>query len=275
MIKKETLKNYIYASELKITAEITNAVLKREGKNPTMQHLKKFIRGLKVLNDVEKNTLWLWTASLYRHTVAGAGRKTDLADRSKAMYAVLRKDTPLLDHAKNQIVDNYEQREKHDRLVKILRSESDRFYYCTEHKDCAGDHQAYQGRIYYRRSGTYSEEEKDFIQNNQLLSVEEVVLGPIWLTTRRNCRHRLVPISFSSAQTGDYRDIRDSEDISYEEGQYRSYNDRRKLLLTVKKIYDANDVKISQLDVDLKRTNQLVRAWRIRKNAKTPQKKKS
>lgn len=275
MIKKETLKNYIYAAELQITAQITNAVLKREGKIPTLRSVKRKITNLKVLNDLEKNTLWLWAYRFYRHTVAGAGRKTNLDDRSAAMYTVLRKDTPDLEHVKNEITDNYEHREKHTRLVNILRNDAENFYYCTEHANCAGDHQAYQGRIYYRRSGTYSKEEQQFIHDHDLLSVEEVVMGPVWLTTRRNCRHRLVPIPFSSVQTGDYRDVRDSEDISYEEGQYRFYKDRRKLLLTAKKVYDANDVKISQLEVDLKKTNQLVRAWRIKKNSKTTQKKKS
>ena len=268
-MNKEYLKSYLYGVEVKIASLITNAVLNREPKVTVMKEVKKFIQGLQLFSDLEKNQLWLWSVSFYRHCIAGAARKTEPSERAEAIYSVLRNDTPMLEHIKNEIADTVEFRKKHEELVEILSDQDYHFYYCTVFKDPAEGHEAYQGRIYYRQSGAYSKEEKAFIHKNKLLTVDEVVMGPVWLCTRRNCRHRLIPISFERAKTGDYSDERDKVDISYEDSQYHNYRDRYKMIASIKKVFTDNDVEIpGQMKLDIKKTRVLVRAWNLKRKKK-------
>lgn len=261
-MNKEYLKSYLYGVEVKIASQITDAVLNRKPKLVIMREVRKEILGLQLFSDLEKNQLWLWANSFYRHCIAGAARKTDPSERAEAIYSVLRNDTPMLEHVKNEIANTVEFRKKHSDLIEILRDQENHFFCCTEHKNCAVGHQAYQGRIYYRGSAEFSDEEKAFIHKNKLLSVEEVVMEPVWLTTRRNCRHRLIPVSFERAKTGDYNDIRKVDEISYEDSQYRNYRDRYKMISKIKKVFVDNGVEVpSQLKLDIKNTRALVRAW--------------
>ena len=265
---KEYLKSYVYGLEVKIVSIITEGVINRKGKSVILKEVKREIRGVRLFSDLEKNKLWYWATRFYKHAVAGAGRKTEITDRSDTLYAVLRNDVPDLEHMKNEIADSVEYRKKHDELVETIRDQGNKFYYCTEHKNCAEGHLAYQGRIYFKRSEAYSEEEKEFISKNDLMSVDEVVMGPVWLTTRRNCRHRLIPVSFNEVKKGDYRVVRKENEISYEEGQYHAYRDRYKMLVAVKKVFVRNEIEVpGQLQSDVKRTRLLVRAW-YQKNKK-------
>lgn len=261
-MNKEYLKSYLYGIEVKIVSIITSGVINRRGKSEIMKEVKQLIRGVRLFSDLEKNKLWWWSTRFYKHAIAGAQRKTNIDERSDVLYAVLRSDVPDLEHIKNDIADSVEYRKKHDELIEMIRDQGNRFYYCTVHTNCAAGHLAYQGRVYYKKGVDYTAEEESFIKKNDLLSVDEVVMEPVWLTTRRNCRHRLIPISFSRAQTGDLGSEKTTTEISYEDSQYRAYRDRYKMLVSIKKVFEKNEVSVPvQLKTDVKRTGLLVRAW--------------
>lgn len=267
-MNKEYLKSVVYSCEMRITAIITEGVINRASKRDILRKARAEISGLKFLNRVEQSDLLDFTNKFYRHTVAGAARKTDLQERSDQVYAVLRNDTPQMERIKNSIVDNIEYRKKHKELVLMLMDDDQKFYYCTVLKDAASDHAPYQGLIYYRKNKEYSDEEKEFISSQNLMSLDEVVLRPPWLTTRRNCRHRFVPISFKEAQNGYSESEKSFHDVSYEEEQYRLYRDRYKMLTNIKKTFQKTETIPEQLKVDMRRTRGLVRSWdRARKEA--------
>jgi len=253
-------KNLIYNAELKIVAVITSSVLNRADKRSVMRQVKKIIQNVQHLNDNERHSLWLFAMNFYKHTVAGAARKVDADDRAASIYAVLRDDTPMLEKIKNDVVDNIEYRKKHEELVDVLQGDS-KFYYCTEFTDPAKDHAAYQGRIYYKKNAEYSDEEKAYIFNAGLLSVDEVMLQPPYLCTRKNCRHRLIPVSF--AEIGRLRRVSAQEYISYEVQQYRFYRDRLKLMQVVKKSFGDASLPL-QMKTDMRRTRKLMQSWRNR-----------
>ena len=241
---------------------ITEGVINRAPKRDVLD--KAWKEMLRVnLEPIEQSRLWQFTTQFYRHCVAAAGRETDVQKRVDNIYSVLRRDTPNLEHQKNEIADAVEFRLKQKDLKENLDSEAN-FFYCTAHANPAAGHAAYQDRIYYRKNGQLSAQEKKFVRSQKLLAVEDVVMGPVWLCTRRNCRHRLIPISFESAKLGDLRVEYKSDEISYEEGQYHNYRDRLRMLVkikeTIKKI-DGVDVP-AQMKVDIKRTYKLSRAWR-------------
>ena len=262
------MKSVVFGCEVRIMSLITDGVTNRASKMTVMRSVRSEIDRLKFLNRLEQGELWDFATSYYRHCVAGANRKVDVPARMDAIYSVLRKDTPMLEHVKNEIVDNVEYRKKHKDLVLKLRDDDNKFFYCTVLKDAASDHAAYQGLFYFKRSGVYSDEEKEFILAHKLMSVEDVVLGRPWLTTRRNCRHTLVPVSFSDVKNGYSESERSFHEISYEEEQYRVYRDRYKMMVEIKKVFEKNESIPSQLKVDMKRTRSLALQWnRARKEA--------
>lgn len=261
---KRRLKSLIYNYEVRVAAVITEGVIRRDSRARVLNRAWKEV--LKVdLDVIEQNRMWQFATSFYRHCVAAAGRESDVQMRAERVYTVLRDDTQMLEHQKNELADAVEFRKKHQELMDNLASEAN-FFYCTAHKNPAKGHAAYQDRIYYRQNGKLSPEEKKFVQSQRLMAVEEVVMGPVWLCTRRNCTHRLIPISFQSAVNGDYRVETVGSEISYEEEQYSAYKDRLKMFVKLKETFRKIDgVTVpKQMKLDVKRTYSLCRAWKQR-----------
>lgn len=251
-MNKEYLKSYIYNCQTKIASIITEGVVNRNSKAVILRLVKKEIFKLNILNDVEKNELWLWSVSFYRKCIAGAGRSTDTEVRSDKIYAVLKFQEKKITEIKNDVANNVEARKKRDSFVDELKS-GYKFFYCTVLPDPADDHRDYQGLYYYKGNAEYSEEEKRFISNSGMLSVEEVCLNAPWLTIRRNCRHRFIGVLFEEiGKFSEFDDVKN--DVSYEEGQYMFYKSRLKLLKGLK-------IKTPDLEKDMVRTEKLVRKW--------------
>jgi len=260
---KQRIKSLLYSYEVRVVSIISSGVVSRASKHQILKKVRDETLRIKLKPD-EQNRMWQFATSFYRHCVAAAGRKTELQDRAEKVYAVLRADTPLLEHQKNELADSVEFRIKHQNLVDMLSGEQN-FFYCTAHKNPACGHAAYQDRIYFRKNGHLSPEEEEFAYSKGLLAVEDVVMAPIYLTTRKNCKHRLIPISFNSAKRGDVRGEVYSHDISYEEEQYANYSDRLRMLVNVKKALTSIGAEPSaQMKVDIRRTYSLVRAWKAK-----------
>ena len=103
------------------------------------------------------------------------------------------------------------------------------FMLCNEFQDAANDHAPYQGKIYfddrYKSFGLPDElEEKvtNFIRDKKLKSMQWVVGKPVWLTTRPNCRHKLLPITIKQAM-GDINVVK--RDMKTVQGNYK--NDKK------------------------------------------------
>lgn len=260
MVKKQKIKSTVYKIEVELLSRVVHHVLTRANKKVMLSSVRQYLGSLP-LSKVEKNYLWEYSQAMYKHSIAAAGRKSEPEDRADAIYSVLRNDVKILEHQKNIIADEVEWRLKKQELVKNIEDSENKFFYCTEHKNPACGHAAYQGKIYYRRSEVYTAEERTYILRHKLMAVEDVVLEPIWLTTRKNCRHQLIPISFKTVQTGDYRVIREVRDISYEESQQQAYSDRLKMLRTIRNVFNSNGYVPDDVQVDIRRTWNLVRAW--------------
>ena len=85
------------------------------------------------------------------------------------------------------------------------------FYACSSHSKPAKDHADYQGKIYVDRywrkycTGTVPEwmimAVEEFIQKNEILTVQKVMGPPVWLATRPFCRHVFIPVNTLSVLT--------------------------------------------------------------------------
>lgn len=75
------------------------------------------------------------------------------------------------------------------------------FYVCSYHSNCAKDHSDYQGKIYIDRFWRAKVGSSDYykvlayIKNRNILTIQQVVKSPIWLTTRPYCKHYFVPVA--------------------------------------------------------------------------------
>ena len=87
------------------------------------------------------------------------------------------------------------------------------FYACSSHSKPAKDHAAYQGKIYVDRywrkycTGVMPEwleaAVEEFIQKNEIITVQKIMGPPVWLATRSYCKHRFYPVSTLTVLTED------------------------------------------------------------------------
>lgn len=74
------------------------------------------------------------------------------------------------------------------------------FFLCSKHNNCADDHVNYQGKIYVDRFwrqkvlGSEYTAVLRFIKDNDVMTIQEAMGEPIWLTTRPYCRHHFIPV---------------------------------------------------------------------------------
>lgn len=109
------------------------------------------------------------------------------------------------------------------------------FYICDSFGDCAPDHADYQGKIYYNEQAPISEEAQKYIDDNNILSMQEVTNGEPFLTSRPNCRHNFHAIPTSQVLTESREEILEKEGFkhgdykgsNYEALQRQRYNERQ------------------------------------------------
>ena len=251
-MNKKRIKASIFVYETKVTSIIAVGVQNRATKHDILRQCRQEIVHYP-LSDSEKNQLWVFCTQTYRLMITAARRNPNIVERGELVYAVLKKRIPDLEKLKNDLANDVEYRLKHTELIELLDDHSNHFYYCTVPTDPA------EGKIYYRKNlwEEYTAVEKKYVQKHGLIAVEDVVLEPVWLCTRRNCRHRLIPIPFETLKKGVKKDIVDNHNISYAESQYRIYFDRLKLLVKLKK----DGLMSEELDEDIKKTRALVKKW--------------
>lgn len=109
------------------------------------------------------------------------------------------------------------------------------FYICDSFGDCAPDHADFQGKIYYNEQAPISEEAQKYIDDNNILSMQEVTNGEPFLTSRPNCRHNFHAIPTSQVLTESREEILEKEGFkhgdykgsNYEALQKQRYNERQ------------------------------------------------
>lgn len=96
------------------------------------------------------------------------------------------------------------------------------FYICDSFADSAPDHAPYQGKIYYNEDADIGEEEQKYIDDNQIQSMQSVMYGAPFLTTRPNCRHNFHAVPRDSVLTSSAEKILEDEGFKY--GDYKGSN---------------------------------------------------
>lgn len=99
------------------------------------------------------------------------------------------------------------------------------FYACDEFADCAPDHADYQGKIYYNADAPIGDAEQEYIDQNGIMSMQDVMNGEPYLTTRPNCRHNFHALD-SKEVLGGKSPSKIVEDNGYKFGEYDEKNYR-------------------------------------------------
>lgn len=119
--------------------------------------------------------------------------------------------------------------------VKVGARVNQIFYICDSFGDCAPDHADYQGKVYYNDECDIPPEVQAYIDSNGIMSMQEVMNGDPFLTTRPNCRHNFHAVPTDEVMAMSSEDILDKEGLShgeykdsnYEATQQQRYNERQ------------------------------------------------
>lgn len=297
------VKRRLMKLEIDVFGIIANGLLHHTPKQKTMVKLKKEIQNLSVhigLSDTERNRIWNSSYAKYlevsKRTMVSLvkierkfGRKEDyqesLAQRRSVIYSAIRArimNNDLIKEA-NELMYSYEQRTKHDELFGpggLLDSARDAdgssrayspFFLASAHPKPAKDHAEWEGKMYYDEAWEEYAAEADqdhiraYIRNHKLRSVQWVTGEPVYLTTRRNCKHYLTNIPLDEVLHRSARSIlrrhglymEDEVPVSREVRAYREYYNRLKVEQALHEL-----VPNEQLAKDITKDKKLLDKWR-------------
>lgn len=294
------VKRRLLKLEIDVFGIISNGLLHHTPKQKILNQIRKEIQILSVqvgLDENEIHSIWLKSYAQYldvnkKTTVSllrierKFGKKEDyeqsLHQRRQVIYASIRariQKNNLIKDA-NQIMYMYEHRAKHDALygpdgiLELSRSDNraySPFFLCSSHPKPAKDHAAWEGKMYYDEdwekyaSASDADRIRAYIKNRKLRSVQWVTGEPVYLITRRNCKHYLMNIPLDEAMHGSPKALlkrhrmfmKDEEPVSKEIRAYREYYNRLKV---EEALYDL--VPNEQLAKDIKKDKKLLEKWR-------------
>lgn len=75
------------------------------------------------------------------------------------------------------------------------------FFLCSSHNNPAEDHKDFENKVYIDRfwrnkvEGIQYSAVLDFIKKNDVVTVQEIMGEPVWLTTRPFCKHFFIPMN--------------------------------------------------------------------------------
>lgn len=307
---KRRLKQFLYTYETNILGIIQNSCVFGVPKSKTLSLIRRETSRISAflgLSRLETNILWINSNKTYNLASkrlfstlrklqvkkGSPGYDEILARRRDEAYRAVRDlyiYSGQLEKDKNQVADNVERRTKHQRifeyggLIDASRAKQEEgsyspFFICDAHKNPAHEHAEHEGHIFvdedwekFISDPSTVKKIQRYIQNHHVLTVQYVTGEPVYLVTRKNCRHNLYNIPLDEVLGSSARSILKRHNLylpdvkpeSYEHEQYRKYYERLKVLQNLHKLSPSE-----QLESDIARTKQLVLKWyRANRNAK-------
>lgn len=291
------VKRRLVKLEIDVFGIISNGLLHHTPKHKIIAQLQKEVKLLSVqlgLSDLERNRLWISAYNKYvsvsqktftslRKIERKFGKKEDyeqsLVQRRAVIYSSIRANIRNNDLVKeaNSVMYNYEQRLKHDELFGtqglLANAEEGKspFFLCSSHPNPAKDHAAYQGKLYYDEDweSYVPELDKDriraIIRNRKLLTLQYIVGAPVFLTTRRNCKHYFINVGIDEVAHASARSLirkhgmimEDEVSVPRKVLYYREYYNRLKVEEALHKL-----VPNEKLAQDIKNDKKLLDKWK-------------
>lgn len=165
----------------------------------------------------------------------------------------------VTDEAENKKIDVI----KHS--IKEYRSEGKYIYLASSHNDCAEDHKAYQGKLYYDDKAP--NDIIEWCKNRGMHSIQWVMGKPVWFITRPNCRHWFKPLLWDVVKKYNKRELQRRYKTHRLEGDrslstpakiaVEEYEDRLKMLQMM-----YNEHPTEHLRRDIQKTKLLLKKWK-------------
>ncbi len=177
----------------------------------------------------------------------------------------------LIEPVSKKVINTDVQKHENDRKLIIMenawkqnRVSGTIFYVASAHGDCAEDHLPYQGKIYvdrYWHNYDYTGEIADYINRNNIKTVQWVTGAPAYFITRPHCRHYFVNYSFDDIRTGNfnvpYHKIGQKKMQTPAKATLEFYQDRLASLYAMKSIYQTDSLKNK-----ISKTKILITKWK-------------
>lgn len=283
------VKRRLLKLEIDVFSIISNGLVQNLGKAKILAQVRKLIRSISVqvgLDEAEQNLIWNTAYATYirssRQTsvqlrkLARAGAKGNAGGRAEAVYSSIRAIIQKNDliKASNQVMYMYEFRMKHEEVYQnLLGNNTSPFFLCSSHPKPAKDHAGWEGKVYYdedwEKKGVWTDEEKSsiraYIRNHKLRTVQWVCGEPVYLVTRRNCKHYLKELPIEEVLHASARSLlrkhgmymKDEVPASREVLTYREYYNRLKIEESLHSTF-PNEI----LAQDIKKDRKLLEKWR-------------
>ena len=283
------VKRRLLKLEIDVFSIISNGLVQNLGKAKILAQVRKLIRSVSVqvgLDRAEENLIWTTAYATYirssRQTssqlrkLARAGAKGNAGGRAEAVYSSIRAIVQKNDliKAANQVMYMYEFRMKHEEMYQnLLGNNTSPFFLCSSHPKPAKDHAGWEGKVYYdedwEKKGEWTDEEKSairaYIRNHKLRTVQWVCGEPVYLVTRRNCKHYLKELPMEEVLHASARSLlrkhgmymKDEIPASREVLTYREYYNRLKIEESLHNTF-PNEI----LAQDIKKDRKLLEKWR-------------
>lgn len=285
------VKRRLLKLEIDVFGIISNGLVQNLGKTKILDQVRERIRSLSVqvgLDEAEQNLIWNTAYATYvrssRQTSvqlrklarAGADGKSNDEARASAVYSSIRAIVQKNDliKASNQVMYMYEFRMKHEEVYQdLLGNNTSPFFLCSSHPKPAKDHAGWEGKIYYdedwEKKNSWTEAEKDairaYIRNHKIRTVQWVCGEPVYLVTRRNCKHYLKELPIEEVLHASARSLlrkhgmymKDEVPASREVLTYREYYNRLKIEESLHQVFPN-----SILSQDIAKDRKLLAKWR-------------
>lgn len=222
----------------------------------------------KVKSNEEETELLFSKVMAYNYNSPNIVYRELMSDKNRILYEGIEKYTKKLDNAYSvnyangrkvsyraytdmrirTDINNYAS----DMLQKSGEQLGIAFYLCNALIDCADDHADYQGKVYladnWRAILKNNHDAIKFAEDNNLMTLSQVKDAPIYLTTRPNCRHYFIPITFEQAQDSKntLKNLRMTRG-KYKEENYQLLKKQRYLEREIRKTQTNKKITTSQL----------------------------
>lgn len=272
------IKRRVLQLELDILDTISSSILSNTPKRVVLNNIKAMIKSLAVQIGLSYDECEaIYSNAYYKYTVLA--KKTFNKADNKSIYLSIRASIMNDEQIKdaNQVMYNYEFRTKHEYVYGqegIIAQAKSPFFLASSHPNPAKGHAKYEGKMYYdrrwRSRNKYTEEEKEsiraYIKENDLHTIQWVVGPPVYLLTRRNCKHYFKNIPLDQVLSVPTRALlkknkmfmnEKDEPVSDAILNYRKYYGRLKILEHLEETI-PNPI----LEQDIANTKALLDKWR-------------
>lgn len=187
-----TKKNYNYKYAIKKGFEIiARAIENGTSLSKLKKELTSFVNSFYGITRNERYELWSTLYNIARACKSDENWKHRLSLRKT--YDTVLKTARRVDRKKKL-------REKRALVREQLDNNEYIFFICSVHQKPAEDHKDYQGQIFVDRfwrqkiKGTDYYAVLSYIKNHRVVTVQQIMKEPVYLTTRPNCKHYFIPL---------------------------------------------------------------------------------